>query len=121
MIQEIQILVEMKKSKQWGWNPHVKMRVYKTNGMFTDHKTSSSGLGYDKRSDAVARALNAFQVVRDWLAKDSVKFSYGASSQGFKVGGVGMDAILKVFTDNGFKVSSIVFDDAHADAYFIHK
>lgn len=122
MIQAIRIMVEMKRSKQWGSNPHVYVRIDKDESPYSEeHHTSSSGAGYCKRSDALARALNRSEAVRQFLATEATKFAYGADRDGFKVGGVGMSAILDVFEKNGFTVNYINFVDVATTAYYIHR
>ena len=63
-------------------------------------KTKSSGYGYCKASDAMAKALNAAGVK---LPKRAEGFGYSRKN-GFKTGGIGVQSILHAFLDAGFAV-----------------
>jgi len=122
MIQKIKILVEYKKSKQWGFNPHVFVSVHSdSQPSYEKFKTSSSGAGYDKTSDALARALNKSQAIQFFLEHEYKNFVYGADQAMFATGGVGMRSTLEVFEKNGFNVEFIEFDfeNSHSKAYLI--
>lgn len=140
-VQRIAIHVEWKKSRTWGYNPHASVIVNQANR----YEGSASGCGYDKRTAAIAEALNQNASVRRMLytAKEkalqagydpeSAKthgpesnrycIAYGA---GYGVlpyfeGGVGMESFVSVFEACGLKVTERNETGKYYDFYYIEK
>lgn len=60
----IYIIVEWKRNRTWGNNPHATVNVHTTSSPET-YTGKASGCGYDKRSTAVSNALNqSFSVLQ---------------------------------------------------------
>jgi hypothetical protein len=124
-VSKIKILIEYKKSKQFGFNPHVWLGVY-GDDTYQQYTTSSSGAGYHKESDALARALNQSSLLLDLVNANQQlllnKQVYGFENGKFRVGGIGNRPIYEVFEVLGMTVEFIEFnfEKTHSKAVFIH-
>lgn len=56
-VTEIAINIIWKRSRTWGYNPHVNVRIF-TDTMVKEFSGTASGCGYDKESAGIADALN---------------------------------------------------------------
>lgn len=140
-VKSIAIHVEWKRSATWGYNPHAAVIVNQANR----YTGSASGCGYDKRTAAVADALNQNASVRRMLYQAKEKalengydpenakmhgpesnrycIAYGA---GYGVlpyfeGGVGMESFYNVFEACGMKVIERDERGKHYDFYYIER
>lgn len=112
-IEQIRISVEWKKSPAWENNPHVELSAYSSNGCDTA-KATASGCGYDKESQAIAKALNAIDGVRKLLIE---KLDYINEEKPYGInqydtipafsGGVGTKCFTSFFKDIGWKVTEM--------------
>lgn len=141
-ITSITIFINWKKSAYWGYNPHAEITIHATSpaGYKCDIYTgTASGCGYDKRSAAIAEALNKSDDVLKMLytAKNkNIKnpsklpaendnhsiLGYGA---GYGVlpyfeGGVGVSSQLEILRRLGFSVINQHFTDT-TDYYYLEK
>lgn len=72
----IDIRVTWKKSRMYGMNPHCNIRAFGNEpDQYTAVKSSTSGCGFDKLSDAVARGLNQIPWLALFLLKNEKKLS----------------------------------------------
>lgn len=94
----IEIDVEWKRSKTWGNNPHVEMRVWTKDGFFGMFTDSAGGCGYDKLSAAVAGALNQCARQLLWNKRKQIKKApYGVCKGSLTFeGGVGIDCYRRI-------------------------
>lgn len=140
-VESIAIHVEWKRSRTWGYNPHASVIVNHTNR----YTGSASGCGYDKRTAAIAEALNQSAVMQRMLYQAKEKalangydpesakahgsetnrycIAYGA---GYGVlpyfeGGVGMGSFCSVFEACGLKVTERNESGKHYDFYYIER
>lgn len=118
-ITEIKIIVEWKKSRKWGSNPHAEVKAYGDNYFecFMG-KASGSGCGYDKESTAIANALNqliplkkAMYAVKDKDVKKTNQEVLGYGS-GYGVlpyfeGGVGIQRHCNIFERLGYTFRTV--------------
>lgn len=118
----VKISIEWKQNKTWGSNPTAEAWLnYKKDGFInTKYVNSGSigGCGYDKRSTAVAQALNQFDEILKPLFilknKNITKnnheiFGYGS---GYGIlpsieGGVGVSCYNKIFNSIGYEFKSV--------------
>jgi hypothetical protein len=121
MIQKIKVLVEYKKSKQFGFNPHVWVGITSDSG-YEEYRGTASGAGYDKQSVALASALNQSAEVIQLLQSISSKFDVINDSFKF-IGGMGTDDIVRVFEASGMTAEfiSFNFEKTHSKAIFIYR
>lgn len=124
-IEQIRISVEWKKSATWGSNPHVELSAYSSNSCDTA-KSTASGCGYDKESQAIAEALNSIYGVRKLLIEKldyiNEKKPYGINQYGIIPsfsGGVGTNCFTSFFKDIGWKVTEM--HGKTYDSYIIEK
>jgi hypothetical protein len=98
------ITVEWKKSRTWGYNPHVQVTAKNVDGPWGYANSTASGCGYDKESQAVADALNELIQYKLWQKWDSGKWDdsrpygvakYGDGSPRF-CGGVGVSCMYGI-------------------------
>ena len=127
---QIDLHVEWKKSKTWGYNPHCDCWA---GGMRTTGR--ASGCGYDKRSAATAEAFNEnpsiikllYMAEEKRLAKrqkpsrrDSIGYGSGVCVLPSFEGGVGIESIKNIFGNMGFTFRTVA-DTSVVDAYTIEK
>lgn len=142
-ITSIDIFVEWKHNRTWGYNPTATVTVNTSAGTYTA-TGSASGCGYDKRTAAVGSALNKIDAIKKMLceckenaikagkksknpleinsASNATLIAYGAGYGAIPYfeGGVGMSSFELVFNACGF-----VLDHSHetdnTDYYFFTK
>lgn len=59
-VKSIIIIIEWKKSRTWGMNPHASAQVEYKDGTYGTGSASASGCGYDKESTVIADIFNQF-------------------------------------------------------------
>ena len=59
-VEFIEISIEWKKSKLYGFNPHLSARIKHTDSTFSYFDSKCSGYGYDKESTVIADLFNNF-------------------------------------------------------------
>lgn len=59
-VKSIGIMIEWKKSRMWGRNPHLSAHVEYMDGTGEWFKATCGGCGYDKESTVIADAFNRF-------------------------------------------------------------
>lgn len=120
-IENIEIVIEWKKSNTWGYNPHAKIDFYIFNGSYHDYISfngSASGCGYDKRSASTAEAFNKCDILKALLYKkenerlkkapeearrDYIGYGAGYGALPYFEGGVGFDSHRNILKNLGFK------------------
>lgn len=119
----ITICVAWKKSRIWGYNPTA--TIYTDNGT---HTGSASGCGYDKRSAAVAEALNEAPEILTalyCLQNGRRRIPYGTTAQYDKrcpacfEGGVGISSTLEVLKACGYQLITRNEPDSGTDFYYL--
>lgn len=140
-VKSIAIHVEWKRSATWGYNPHAAVIVNHTNR----YTGSASGCGYDKRTAAIADALNQNASVRRmlYLAKEKalqagydpesakthgpesnrhcIAYGAGYGTLPYFEGGVGMASFYGVVNACGMKVIERDERGKHYDFYYIER
>lgn len=127
-ITSISIFVNWVRNYYWGYNPKVEITVYTENHRYT-FEGSASGCGYDKRSAAVAEALNkcdsCLKILYDakerYIRKNGADYNldklnissnsnrecvgYGAGygALPYFEGGVGYECFDSIFIKNGYR------------------
>jgi hypothetical protein len=137
-ITAIEIYIVWKRSATWGYNPHAEITVYTKNGHKTTFDTAS-GCGYDKRSAAVAGALNQNDAVLKLLCDykensinngvttsrpgntDYIAYGAGYEAIPYFEGGVGYSCFDYMFINLfGFKRTS-THETKTTDYYYYEK
>ena len=119
-VEHITIIVEWRRSSVWGYNPTATVTVTLTDPegrhRFEEYTGHASGCGYDKRSAAVADALNECDAVRAMLCRYANKhytakkatggaaicYGCGYSSIPYFEGGVGVECFRHAFELCGY-------------------
>lgn len=117
-IKDIDIYINWKKSRTWGYNPHAKMEVTWADGFQQTYSGfTCSGCGYDKASVVVANALN--QVMSGMLYRKRntrKKAPYGIELGSFFpyiMGGIGMDCFHSIAGFFNGKMRHVSWDDTY--------
>lgn len=114
-LQYVEARVEWKKSRTWGYNPHVD--AWTTGGYYNTGK--ASGCGYDKESAAIEHALidslNLQRFIIENLSK--LKNEYGIETRfgiaHLSIGGKGVNTLLNLFR----KVKGWTVDEMHGNSF----
>ncbi len=106
-INEMTVSVVWKKSSVWGYNPHATVTIF-TNAGYMEATGKASGCGYDKRSAAVAEALNQLLPARKiiYKLKEDNNTCYGMGKTNcypYYEGGVGIDCLHEIMKLAGYK------------------
>lgn len=106
-LQELTISIEWHRSATWGYNPHATITAYTDKGVFRA-EGKASGCGYDKRSAAVADAMNqidsCLKVIYDLRTEGENPYGAGAHNcYPYFEGGVGIDCYHHIMNLAGFK------------------
>lgn len=125
-VQSMTINIRWVRNATWGYNPKVDATVRFSDGTFATYEGTASGCGYDKRSAAVASALNKCNVLLGEMAKLKYKNrnrtanghgneAYIAYGAGYGIlpyleGGVGFSCHETIFKLLGFKENVNVYD-----------
>ena len=131
----VTINVEWKRSRTWGYNPHVTAVTSEAE----TYTGTASGCGYDKQSTAVAEALNASPAVLKMLyaaaenalaagqrfaqddhgnvtCRDVLGYGSGYSILPYFEGGVGVSCFETIFSRCGYTFRQVA-NSKHFDAY----
>lgn len=106
-LEDLSVFVEWKKSRMWGMNPTATATVNYNHGKDTTGR--ASGCGYDKRSAAIADALNSQPSVMRILyahAEQGKAFPYSVyvfAGVPYFDGGCGVSCFRNVFEACGYK------------------
>lgn len=107
-IKELTISIIWTRSATWGYNPHATITAYCTNGAYFTATGSASGCGYDKRSAAVANAMNqidsCLKIIYD--QRENGHSFYGSGQHNaypYFEGGVGIDCYHTIMREAGFE------------------
>lgn len=110
------VSVEWKRSTKWGKNPNTTSKIKTANGTAVLIGPPVSGCGFDKLSEAVARALNASNAIKKVLYKkfeealqndpaaslrDVLGYGSGYELPEFE-GGCGVSTFREIFKNCGF-------------------
>lgn len=110
------VSVEWKRSATWGKNPQATTKIKTANGTTVVTGSPVSGCGFDKLSEAVARALNASNAVKKVLyqkfeetlqndpaasLRDVLGYGSGYELPEFE-GGCGVSTFREIFKNCGF-------------------
>lgn len=137
-LESVNISVEWKKSRVWGYNPAARVAVIWIDND-GNHRSgvyygSASGCGYDKRSAAVGEALNQCEAVRGMLCRYANKrynkdirtggraicYGCGYSSIPYFEGGVGVSCFREAFELCGYEWIENTAGEL-SDFYYISK
>ena len=107
-IKELTISITWTKSRTWGYNPHATVTAYCSNGRWYTAEGSASGCGYDKRSAAVAEAMNKIDACLKLIydQRENGVSLYGSGQHNpypYFEGGVGIDCYHHIMNEAGFK------------------
>lgn len=140
-VKSVVVEVEWKRSRTWGYNPHASVVINKQNRYFG----SASGCGYDKRTAAVASALNQSAVIARMLyqAKEKaladgydpekwknhgpetnsgcIHYGAGYGTLPYFEGGVGMSSFEGVFNACGLKLTHCNTSGKYYDYYYFER
>lgn len=121
------VSVEWKASRTWGKNPRATAKIKTENGTTVFNGSTVSGCGFDKLSEAIARALNASNAVKKVLYKkfeEALQNDPAASLRdvlgygcGYELpeleGGCGVSTFREIFKKCGF-----VFEEVASGSNF---
>lgn len=121
------VFVEWKASRTWGKNPTATAKIKTENGTTILNGSTVTGCGFDKLSEAIARALNAsnalkkglYQKFEEALQNDPAASLYGVLGygSGYELprfeGGCGVSTICEIFKNCGF-----VFEEVASGSNF---
>lgn len=132
-IETVSIRVSWKRSSMYGYNPHAVAVINQENR----YEGKAGGCGYDKRSAAIADALNQSAVILRMLyqAKEKalqegengtqnrncIAYGSGYGVLPYFEGGVGMSSMEAVFNACGLKMAHCDCSGKHADYYYFEK
>lgn len=118
-LDSITINVEWKKSKTWGSNPNVEIKVKTENPTsYNRYYGKASGCGYDKESAAIQEALNQCPAVLKVLYskkednfntanRDLFGYGSGYGCLPYFESGVGVSCYYKIWESVGYKMEHI--------------
>lgn len=113
----LSISVEWVRSQTWGHNPHAVTNIHTASG-WSNEEGRASGCGYDKRTAAIAEALNKSPSVLKMLyimeekrlnegekqtRRDFIGYGAGYGVLPYFEGGVGIESFCTVFQNCGYK------------------
>ena len=111
----IEIEVEWRKNRTWGWCPRATMRWKDANGEWhrMDGSAYASGCGYDKHSTVLAECLNTFKNLRYAVRNKNFKKSpYGIYKSIYTYcyfeGGVGAECYPRIMNWLGYDMQHAV-------------
>jgi hypothetical protein len=100
-VKEITFSIEWKKSRMWGYNPHLTAKCYHKDNTYTEVTATASGCGYDKESQVIADAFNQLLKYKLYNLEEheGIKIPYGIYLQdhykGFS-GGIGVSCYYEI-------------------------
>ena len=81
------LIIEWKKSQQWGLNPYLKAEIWYEDGSFNhSYKTKASGCGYDKESQVISNFLQDNMIYLLYNKKDELINKYPSGLTGISLG-----------------------------------
>ena len=139
-VENVSIRVDWKKSRTWGYNPTATVIINQANR----YTGSASGCGYDKRTAAIAEALNQSAVILRMLYqakekalesgympkktgsspesnRECIAYGAGYGALPYFEGGVGISSFESVFNACGLKMTHCDCSGKHADYYYFEK
>ena len=114
-LQYVEARVEWKKSRTWGYNPHVD--AWTTGSHYDTGK--ASGCGYDKESAAIGEALADSLSLQRFIIENlsKLKDEYGIETRfgiaHLSIGGKGVSTLLNLFR----KVKGWTVDEMHGNSF----
>lgn len=120
-VKEIRFSIEWKRSRMWGYNPHLTAECYHQDGTFTRVASTAFGCGYDKESQVIADAFNVLLKYKLYKLeeKDGAKIPYGIylndTYKGY-AGGIGADCYYSIGEAIGGKFEKVASGKSF-DAY----
>ena len=114
-LQYVEARVEWKKSRTWGYNPHVE--AWTTGSYYNTGK--ASGCGYCKESAAIGEALADSLSLQRFIIENlsKLKNEYGIETRfgiaHLSIGGKGVNALLNLFR----KVKGWTIDEMHGNSF----
>jgi hypothetical protein len=119
-VKEIRFSIEWKKSRMWGYNPHLIAECYHKDGTYTRIETKASGCGYDKESQVIADAFNELLKYKLYKleAEPLENIPYGMETKRYKAysGGIGVNCYYKISEAIGGKFEQTASGETF-DAY----
>lgn len=114
------VVVEWKRSETWGWNPKATATAYDEKGrMIGEYIGRASGCGYDKRSAAIAEALNQcasviailytaeaerLEEVQPKGRREALGYGAGYGVMPYFEGGCGVSSIMGIMGKCGYEM-----------------
>jgi len=110
-VNEIRFSIEWKKSRMWGYNPHLTADCYHKDGTHTRVQATASGCGYDKESQVIADAFNNLLKYKlyQYDNVNEEKMPYGVRIGDYKgfSGGIGVSCYYSIGEYIGGKFEKI--------------
>lgn len=126
-VQSITIVIKWTRSACWGFNPKATVTTFNAAGnIIGEYTGKASGYGYDKKSAAIAEALNKSPEVMALVyaaenlrlqndpqptRRDAIGYGLGTWILPEWEGGVGFSAQAAIFDRLGFKVETLYSDN----------
>ena len=110
-VKQIDISIEWKKSRMWGYNPHLSATIKHEDGSYSYVNSKCSGCGYDKESTVIADVFNSC-LAYELYKKDSLEGApYGVRSYSDNFmqynGGIGVECYYDISTFIGGKFEKV--------------
>ncbi len=119
-VKALSISIEWKKSRTWGYNPHLEADIYFQDGTSDVFRSTASGCGYDKESQVISDLFNYCLKYKVYEREELVKdFPYGVRLSEFGAyysGGIGTDCYYKIAEFIGGKFEKVASGKTY-DAY----
>ncbi len=119
-VKEIRFSIEWKKSRIWGYNPHLIAECYHKDGTYTRVEAKASGCGYDKESQVIADAFNVLLKYKlyEYDEANADKMPYGVRIGSYKgySGGIGVSCYYSIGEFIGGKFEKVASGKTY-DAY----
>jgi hypothetical protein len=109
-IKEIKFSIEWKKSRTWGYNPHLEAQAIHKDGAVSYFNCTASGCGYDKESTVIADAFNELLKYKLYNIENTENKPYGIYlDNDYKAfsGGIGTDCYYKISEHIGGKFEKV--------------
>jgi hypothetical protein len=119
-VKEIRFSIEWKKSRMWGYNPHLVAECYHKDGTYTRVEAKASGCGYDKESQVIADAFNVLLKYKlyehDEVNEDKMPYGVRIGSYKGYSGGIGVSCYYSICEFIGGKFEKVASGKTY-DAY----
>ncbi len=123
-VKYIEISIEWKKSRTWGFCPRATGHVRHQNGNYSEFSAYASGCGYDKESTVIADILNQCLKYALFGKKDlpyaATLTEFGGLPYAYFNGGCGMECYYPLLTALGFTLKKTAWGSSY-DHYTITK